>query len=84
MPFHQELPYRIPFLLSSGKQPSRLSSPKMEDHTWNLIEECWFRDPSKRPTMERIVDSHMPIPDSPLTALISEVCTFESSMNFYY
>ena len=67
----------------NGKQPSRLSNPKMDDDTWNLVEKCWFRDPFKRPTMEQIVDSNTPSPDSPLTALMIEVCTFKSSMNFY-
>ena len=83
MPFQEEEPHQIPFLLTSGSKPSRLYDPKMNDDTWNLVEQCWFQDPSKRPTMEQIVNSHMPSPDSLVTALINEVRAFESSMNLY-
>ncbi|KAF8351814.1 kinase-like domain-containing protein [Amanita rubescens] len=66
------------------KQPSRLPDPKMDDDTWDLVEQCWSCDPSKRPTMEKIVDSHMPNPDSPLTALISELKGLGGSMDNQY
>ena len=83
MPFQKEDPSHIPLIVLSGNQPSRLYNPNMNDDTWNLLKQCWPRDPSKRPTMEHIVESHTPSPYSPLSVLISEVCTFESLMNPY-
>jgi serine/threonine protein kinase len=37
------------------RRPGRLKTPKMEDDTWNLIENCWKLEALERPKMEQIV-----------------------------
>ncbi|KAF8345488.1 kinase-like domain-containing protein [Amanita rubescens] len=56
VPFHGTNDFKIIRLLMKGKRPRRLESPRMADNTWNLIQRCWESIPSKRPTMEQIVD----------------------------
>lgn len=73
IPFEGQRQNQIINLIASGKQPRRQDSPRMNDGTWNLVEHCWFRDPSGRPTMEEIVARHMPRPESLITSLIAEV-----------
>jgi len=56
VPFHGTNEFQIMRLLAKGKRPHRLESPKMADNTWNLVQRCWESIPSKRPTMEQIVE----------------------------
>ncbi|KAF8351810.1 kinase-like domain-containing protein [Amanita rubescens] len=80
MPFQGETLYRIiPYILN-GKRPSRLDSPKMDDDTWNLVQQCWSHNPSGRPSMDEIVTSHMTRPASLLTTLIIELKALGESM----
>jgi hypothetical protein len=41
-------------LLASGGRPVRLESPRIEENTWKLMEDCWKSIPSERPTMVQI------------------------------
>lgn len=41
-------------LLASGGRPVRLDSPKIEENTWKLMEDCWKAIPSERPSMKQI------------------------------
>lgn len=56
VPFKGKIEYQIMRLVASGERSDRLSSPKMEDSTWNLIRDCWKDDPSQRPSMKQIVE----------------------------
>lgn len=41
----------------SGTRPERLKSPRIEEKTWDLIQECWMPKPWERPTMDEIVET---------------------------
>ncbi|KAF8338411.1 kinase-like domain-containing protein [Amanita rubescens] len=56
-PFHGKNDFQIVGLVRSGVRPGRLESPKMEDDTWDLIENCWKSNPVERLTMEQIVEA---------------------------
>ena len=62
VPFHGINDFQIVRLVMDGKRPGRLEMPKMEDNTWNLIQNCWETIPSKRQTMEEIVAASTPLP----------------------
>ncbi|KAF8729825.1 hypothetical protein AX14_005990 [Amanita brunnescens Koide BX004] len=47
-PFHDKHSLQIFQLVTNGKRPARLESPRMEDDTWHLIERCWKQIPSRR------------------------------------
>lgn len=54
--------------LASGKYSKRLADPSMDDRIWDLIQRCWLRNPSERPTMEQILAWNLASP------IIAEVC----------
>ncbi|KAF8351824.1 kinase-like domain-containing protein, partial [Amanita rubescens] len=56
VPFKGKVEYQIMRLVASEERPDRLESPRMEDSTWNLIQDCWKGDPSQRPLMKQIVE----------------------------
>ncbi|KAF8313734.1 kinase-like domain-containing protein [Amanita rubescens] len=64
IPFQGRNNFQVVRLVTGGMRPTRLESPRMEDNTWNLIENCWKFNPSERLTMEQIV--RMLRPDNPL------------------
>ncbi|SRR6266550_3049544 len=53
-PFHGKNEIQILHLVTKGKRPGRLASPRMEDDTWDLIQKCWEPIPSKRSTIKDI------------------------------
>jgi len=57
VPFHGKNNFQIMRLVKSGKRPDRHEQPRIDDCTWNLIQSCWESDPSKRPTLDRIVET---------------------------
>ncbi|KAF8330498.1 kinase-like domain-containing protein [Amanita rubescens] len=54
VPFHDKTDIQILRLVTNGKRPDRLESPRMEDDTWHLIQRCWESIPSKRSTIKDI------------------------------
>ena len=83
IPFEGQAPHLITYWIAKGQRPSRLDSPKMDDETWNLVTNCWLHEPSERPTMSEIVARLMARPESPLTFLITKVCSSRSSIHYY-
>ena len=55
VPFQGKNNPQIMRLVSKGVRPDRLENPRMEDDTWNVIQNCWKQRPSSRPPMETIV-----------------------------
>ncbi|KAF8720159.1 hypothetical protein AX14_011259 [Amanita brunnescens Koide BX004] len=55
VPFHGKTKLQALRLVIEGVLPDRLENPRMEDDTWNVIQNCWKRKPSSRPPMETIV-----------------------------
>jgi len=55
IPFHGSNGLQVMQLVTKGIRPKRLTSPRMEDRTWNLIQSCWQSNFSERPTMEQIL-----------------------------
>ncbi|KAF8351812.1 kinase-like domain-containing protein [Amanita rubescens] len=90
MPFEGKKPSQILELISSGIRPYRPDSPRMDDDIWKLVEDCWSPDPSRRPTMEQIVASHMLMPrpmprpmsrpESLITSLMAELNALSGPM----
>ncbi|KAF8631104.1 hypothetical protein AX17_005149 [Amanita inopinata Kibby_2008] len=56
LPFEGKDDFMIVKLVRNGKRGDRLTEPKMEDRAWKLINRCWKTDPTRRPTMEDIVE----------------------------
>lgn len=82
MPFEGQKQNQIASFISSRKQLPRQDSPRMDDDTWDLVKDCWFHNPSERPTMERIVANLKPRPESLINSLIAEVWTSKILVNF--
>ena len=57
-------------LVSRGELPPRLNEPPLSNEAWNLIQRCWTREASKRPTMKRIAEKMVTIID-PFPSFIS-------------
>jgi serine/threonine protein kinase len=57
VPFETANNFLIMRFITDGIRPDRLESPAIDDQTWNLISNCWEANPSKRPTMEQIMNS---------------------------
>ncbi|KAF8345489.1 hypothetical protein F5887DRAFT_181416, partial [Amanita rubescens] len=57
VPFQEIVQEQIPLLVSDGKRPTRLNTPRMDDCFWNVIQNCWSTNPSERPTMKQIVQT---------------------------
>ncbi|KAF8331184.1 kinase-like domain-containing protein [Amanita rubescens] len=55
LPYEGKGAYEIVLLVARGELPIRLESPRMDDHTWDLIRSCWESIPPKRPTMELVL-----------------------------
>ena len=56
-PFQGKNQYqKVVGFVTSGMRPERLEMPRIEDKTWNLIQECWKHKPSERLTMDAIVE----------------------------
>lgn len=43
-------------VITSDERPPRPAHPQLSDELWEMIEKCWRRDPSQRPTIQEIVD----------------------------
>ncbi|KAF8737311.1 hypothetical protein AX14_013087 [Amanita brunnescens Koide BX004] len=56
VPFQGKNLLQIMASLTRGELPERLESPRMEENTWNLIQDCWKSKPSERITMDEIVE----------------------------
>ena len=46
----------------------------MDDRVWDVIQDCWSVNPSKRPTMDQIVQALTTISISSLLKTLREVC----------
>lgn len=44
-------------LVSRGVLPIRLPEQPLSDEAWDLIQRCWVREPSSRPTMKEVTAS---------------------------
>ena len=42
--------------VSNGERPQRPSSTVIPDRIWEMLQECWSEDPTRRPTIEYIID----------------------------
>ena len=42
--------------VSDGERPQRPSSTVIPDRIWEMLQECWSEDPTRRPTIEDIID----------------------------
>ncbi|KAF8340969.1 kinase-like domain-containing protein [Amanita rubescens] len=73
LPFQDKSEAQITWLVASGRHPSRLDQPRIDDGVWNLIERCWMRNSSERPTIERLISAHSTFAVSVLTALITKL-----------
>lgn len=53
-----------------GIRPTRPTSGlalELSDEIWNVMEDCWSADPSKRPTVKQVAEQLREIPQSELT-----------------
>jgi hypothetical protein len=57
VPYDGEVPFRIGWLVATGKRPPRLDKPKMQDSLWELISDCWKFHAADRPPMNQIVEA---------------------------
>ena len=48
----------------SGNRPERPTHPNLTDDIWNLTEQCWDRDPQRRPDISEII-SRLQVPLTP-------------------
>jgi len=55
LPYEGKGAYEIVLLVARGEHPIQLASPRIDDHTWDLIRSCLEFIPPNRPTMEQIV-----------------------------
>ena len=84
VPFQGIDEFEITQLITSGNRPVRLGNPKIGDGAWNVIDYCWAPDPSKRPTMEQIVQTGMKFTSVPLLlANLGGVCIGMSEASKY-
>lgn len=55
-PFHERTDVAIAAtVIITDERPSRPTHQQLSDQLWEIIEKCWFRDPSQRPTILEVV-----------------------------
>ena len=75
MPFQDLRGPQILQQVINGKRPVRRDIPPIDDGVWNVIQDCWLQDASRRPMMKQIVKAGMMFTSLPLLlASLSEVC----------
>ncbi|KIL63432.1 hypothetical protein M378DRAFT_79770, partial [Amanita muscaria Koide BX008] len=42
--------------VTQKKRPGRLDQPTLSDEEWKFVKRCWRHEPTKRPTMEDVVE----------------------------
>jgi hypothetical protein len=60
IPFHHiSNNYRVTIEIMKGKRPPRpdVAIEGLTDRTWDLVEECWRRNPTERPSAGEIVQA---------------------------
>ncbi|KAF8339465.1 kinase-like domain-containing protein [Amanita rubescens] len=57
IPFAGKQELQIMALVFRDKRPPRLDEPSFSDEAWSVIQRCWVREASKRPSMTDIVES---------------------------
>jgi hypothetical protein len=85
IPFASMELYQAMLVSIQGQRPSRplasdeLSSSRgLNDEIWNLMEACWIREPSERPTADTIVERLCALPDRPTDERAPENLGFSS------
>ena len=48
-------PHSIKFWVGRGERPRRPSSALISDQIWDMLQACWDKDPTQRPTVEHIM-----------------------------
>jgi len=54
-PFYDSTPITVVVDVLSGCRPERPADPNLTDCLWNLIKQCWNRDPQRRPRITEVV-----------------------------
>ncbi|KAF8334388.1 kinase-like domain-containing protein [Amanita rubescens] len=77
MPFAGKPEGQIVALVIRDKRPNRLDEPPLSDGEWEVIQQCWVREPGKRPRMKDVIESLIAtsrsMSCSSLLSLINEV-----------
>ena len=55
-PFYEVSQLMVEFVVvSQGRRPRRPSFAVIPDRIWEMLQACWSRDPTQRPTVEQIL-----------------------------
>ncbi|KAF8328947.1 kinase-like domain-containing protein [Amanita rubescens] len=57
IPFAGKQEIQIMTFVFRDKRPPRLAEPPFSDQAWRIIQRCWVREPSERPSMEDVVEN---------------------------
>ncbi len=67
-------------VIIQDNRPPRLDLPPLDDELWRLIQQCWMKEPSKRPIMKDITERMMDIAQSvfpPTSTQNDERCLYD-------
>ena len=42
-------------VIAADERPPRPTHPQLSDPLWEMIQKCWRREPSERPTIQEVV-----------------------------
>ncbi len=56
-PFHALDEREVSEVVVDGQRPERPSDPMMSDSVWALVQACWSRQASERPTASSVVSA---------------------------
>ena len=56
MPFHDRADTAaVATVITTDQRPPRPAHQQLFDRLWEMIEKCWRKDPSQRPTIREVV-----------------------------
>ena len=55
IPFYNVHHRAVSLKVFRGERPPRPSSTPIPDHAWEILQACWSKEPTQRPTAERVM-----------------------------
>ena len=70
-------------IIIQNKRPRRPDEPALSDGAWEAIQQCWAREPWKRPRMKNVIENLVATSQSVSLSTNAQTSTYINIQDYY-